>query len=259
MAFVAGVVGSTRSSESVICAAMDRRAFLAAAGGTTASVLFQVSNPSGSVSHAADAVEYTLPPLPYPYDALEPYIDAETMKIHHDKHHKAYMNKLNGIVDKVDAIKSPTIENLETALKDIGSIKDDSVKKTLRNNGGGYYNHILYFEEMSQNGAREPSGKLADEITKEFGSFTEFKSKFTNAAVGQFGSGWAWLYRDGKTGKLAVRGYANQDSPLLDGHKPVLGCDVWEHAYYLKYNNRRPEYVEAWWNVVNWDVVAARA
>jgi len=255
-------VGSRRASsrrQTCMSAGIDRRDFLAASGAAVLGWILPEVQKGQKKAVAANSVEYSLPPLPYPYDALEPYIDRETMKLHHDKHFKAYMDKLNAALPSVSSAKQATTEELEGVLSGLDTIGDAKVKTTVRNNGGGYYNHTVFFETMSKGSEnRKPSGKLADEINSQFGSFDEFKKQFTAAATSQFGSGWAWLYRDGKTGKLAVKSYANQDSPLLDGHKPILGCDVWEHAYYLKYNNRRPEYVDAWWNVVNWEAVEKR-
>lgn len=194
---------------------------------------------------------HTLPDLPYPTDALEPYIDARTMEIHHDKHHAAYVNNLNAALEKHPELQSKSIEDL---LRGINSVPED-IRTAVRNNGGGHANHSLFWTLMSPNGGGKPSGALAQDIDSTFGSFDAFKEKFSNAGKGQFGSGWAWLGLD-QNGKLHVAGTPNQDSPYMQGHVPILGLDVWEHAYYLKYQNKRPDYIEAWWNVVNWDQVA---
>lgn len=186
---------------------------------------------------------FELPDLPYPFDALEPTIDARTMEIHHDKHHLAYTNNLNA------AIKGTELENL--TIEEILARGVDGLPAAVRNNGGGYYNHNIFWTLMSPNGGGEPTGELADAITSTFGSFEDFKKKFAAAGATQFGSGWSWLVVK-PDGSLEVYGLPNQDSPLMTGDQPILGVDVWEHAYYLKYQNRRPEYLEAWWNVVNW-------
>lgn len=194
---------------------------------------------------------FSLPELGYNFDALEPHIDAKTMEIHHGKHHAAYVAKLNEALEKAE-LKAKPIEQL------LGSIKDipESVRTTVQNNGGGHHNHSLFWESMKPGGATAPQANLSEAISYSFNSFDNFKVKLAEAAVGRFGSGWAWLAKDGD--KLVVYSTANQDSPLMEGKTPLLGLDVWEHAYYLKYQNRRPEYIEAWWNVVNWDVVASR-
>jgi Fe-Mn family superoxide dismutase len=194
---------------------------------------------------------YEVPALPYAPDALEPHIDAQTMSIHHDKHHQAYVDKVN------DALKGTEWEDkpIEEVVKNLSSIPDDK-RGPVRNNGGGHYNHSLFWESMSPDGGGAPSGDLASAIDEAFGSFDAFKEKFEAAGVGQFGSGWAWLVLDG--GKVAVTSTPNQDNPITDGKTPLLGNDVWEHAYYLKYQNKRPDYLKAWWNTVNWDKVAER-
>lgn len=194
---------------------------------------------------------FELPALPYPNNALEPHIDARTMEIHHGKHHAAYTNNLNNAVAGTD-LESKSIEEI---LRNLNSVPEN-IRTTVRNNGGGYANHNLFWQVMSPNGGGEPSGELANAINQAFGSFSAFKDEFTKAASGRFGSGWAWLVVDG--GRLSVTSTANQDSPLMDGKTPILGLDVWEHAYYLNYQNRRPDYIAAWWNVVNWDEVARR-
>lgn len=196
---------------------------------------------------------FQLSPLPYANDALEPYIDARTMSIHHDKHHAAYTNNLNAALEGHDKLAAKSIEEI---LGNLDAVPE-SIRTAVRNNGGGFANHNLFWETIGPNGGGEPSGALASAIDKAFGGFDAFKEKFSKAAATRFGSGWAWLYVDGN-GDLAVGSTPNQDTPLMDGNTPVLGLDVWEHAYYLNYQNRRPDYVSAWWNVVNWDAVAAR-
>ena len=194
---------------------------------------------------------YSVPPLPYDYAALEPTIDEETMKLHHDKHHQAYVDKAN------DALAGTEFEDkpVDEVLQSLSSLPDDK-QAVVRNNGGGHANHTLFWESMSPDGGGEPSGDLADAINGAFGSFDQFKEQFEANGVGQFGSGWTWLVLDG--GQLKLEKTPNQDSPVTGGQTPLLGNDVWEHAYYLKYQNRRPEYLKAWWNVVNWDKVAER-
>lgn len=193
---------------------------------------------------------FELPPLPYANDALEPHIDARTMEIHHDKHHAGYTNKLNAALEG-HGMDGKSIEDI---LRNIDDCPDD-IKTAVRNNGGGYANHSLFWRTMGPNGGGSPTGELADAINEACGSFDAFKEKFASAATGRFGSGWAWLCCD-KDGKLSVTSTPNQDSPYMNGMTPLLGLDVWEHAYYLKYQNRRPDYVSAFWNVVNWDAVA---
>jgi Fe-Mn family superoxide dismutase len=197
-------------------------------------------------------VAIELPKLPYDYAALEPTIDEATMKLHHDKHHQAYITKLNGAIEKHPELGTKDPEDL---LRDLASVPDD-VRGVVRNNGGGHVNHTMFWEIMKPGGGGEPTGKIAEKIKEDFGSFEDFKTKFNEAGVNQFGSGWAWLVLEG--GKLKVLGLPNQDSPLSQGLYPILGNDVWEHAYYLKYNNRRPDYLAAWWAVVNWDEVNKR-
>jgi len=193
---------------------------------------------------------YSVPPLPYAYDALEPHIDKATMEYHHDKHHQAYVDKVNAALEGTDLADAP-IEQVLTSLDSLGE------KKTaVKNNGGGHYNHTLFWENMSADGGGEPSGALADAINSAFGSFSDFQAKLKETGVNQFGSGWSWLVKD--SSGLAIVGSANQDCPLSNGQTPLLGVDVWEHAYYLKYQNRRPDYIDAWWNVVNWAKVAER-
>lgn len=194
---------------------------------------------------------YEVPALPYPYNALEPHIDEETMKLHHDKHHQAYVDKVNAALEGTEWADRP----IEEVVKNLAQIPEDK-RGPVRNNGGGHYNHTLFWESMGPDSGGEPSGELADAINSAFGSFDEFKSKFEAAGVGQFGSGWAWLIHDGSG--LAITSTANQDNPITDGKTPLLGNDVWEHAYYLKYQNRRPEYLAAWWNTVDWSKAAER-
>jgi superoxide dismutase, Fe-Mn family len=192
---------------------------------------------------------FELPPLPYAYDALEPHIDQRTMEIHHDKHHAGYTKKLNAALEGHDAATKP----IEEILASLDSLPAE-VQIAVRNNGGGYANHSLFWEIMSPDGGGAPTGELADAINSTFGSFDAFKEQFASAATGQFGSGWAWLAVD-SSGNLLVYGTPNQDSPYMAGHTPIMGLDVWEHAYYLNYQNKRGDYVSAWWNVVNWDKV----
>ena len=194
---------------------------------------------------------FALPPLPYEFGALEPHIDAQTMEIHHDRHHQAYINNVNAAIEKHPELGSKSIEDL---LGDLNAIPED-IRTVVRNNGGGHYNHSLFWEIMGPNGGGEPTGAVGAAITSTFGDYATFKETLTKAAVGQFGSGWGWLVKDG-SGKLSIFGRPNQDTPLSEGLTPVLGVDVWEHAYYLKYQNRRPDYIDAWWNVVNWAKVA---
>ena len=196
---------------------------------------------------------FTLPPLPYDYTALEPHIDEQTMRIHHDKHHAAYVNNLNAALEGHADLQSKTVEQILGKLNDV----PEQIRTAVRNNGGGHLNHTLFWEWMQPGGAREPAGALGDAINRSFGGFPAFKEQFGKACVGRFGSGWGWLTLDAK-GTLAIESTPNQDSPVMDGKTPILGCDVWEHAYYLKYQNRRPDYVAAWWNVVNWTEVAKR-
>lgn len=196
---------------------------------------------------------YQLPDLPYDFDALEPHIDARTMEIHHDRHHAGYTRKVNAALEDYPDVAAKPIEEV---LRNIESVPAD-VRTAVRNNGGGYANHSLFWEVMSPDGGGEPTGALANAINDAFGSFDAFKEEFSNAAGGRFGSGWAWLAVDG-FGNLEVTSTPNQDSPYMDGLTPILGIDVWEHAYYLKYQNNRGDYVSAWWNVVNWSEVAQR-
>jgi Fe-Mn family superoxide dismutase len=193
---------------------------------------------------------YSLPQLPYSYDALEPYIDKMTMEIHHTKHHQAYVNNLNSALEKYSEFHNLELEEI---LKNLDQLPEE-IKTAVRNNGGGHYNHSLFWEIMGPNGGGEPKGKLKEEIEKNFGSFEEFKKLFSETAIKHFGSGWAWLVITPDK-KLKVYSLLNQDNPLMNGDIPIMGLDVWEHAYYLKYQNRRAEYVEAWWHFVNWDKI----
>jgi Fe-Mn family superoxide dismutase len=197
--------------------------------------------------------KYELPALPYSTDALEPHIDARTMEIHHGRHHKTYVDKLNAALEGHADLASQSIEALIANIEKV----PENIRGAVRNNGGGHVNHSLFWQIMSPDGGGEPTGELAGAINDTFGSFEKFQEEFANAAINRFGSGWAWLVVE-KDGNLAVINTLNQDSPLMDGHTPVLGLDVWEHAYYLKYQNKRPDYIQAWWNVVHWDEVNKR-
>ena len=204
---------------------------------------------------AAPSDPFTLPPLPYAFDALEPHIDARTMEIHHDRHHKAYVDNLNKAVRQMPwGGRDPDFSYLEN--KWLKNPKFLSENAAVRNNGGGHYNHSLFWQMMKKNGGGEPKAELAKVIEKNFGNFADFKTKFTEAATKVFGSGWAWLVSH--EGKLAIESTPNQDTPLSTGKQPLIGLDVWEHAYYLKYQNKRADYITAWWNLVNWDFVAER-
>ena len=195
---------------------------------------------------------HSLPPLPYAFNALEPHIDARTMEIHHGKHHQAYVTNLNAALDKHPELHEKSIEDL---LKGIASVPDD-IRQAVINNGGGHANHSMFWEIMGPGGGGAPTGAIADAITSSFGGFDKLKEEVKKAAVGRFGSGWAWVIDNG--GKLVVESTANQDSPLMTGKKVVFGIDVWEHAYYLHYQNRRPDYIDAWWNVINWAEINKR-
>jgi superoxide dismutase, Fe-Mn family len=196
---------------------------------------------------------FELPPLPYDYSALEPYIDTQTMQLHHDKHHQTYVTNVNNALQGHDQLATMSVDDL---LRNIHQVPE-SIRTAVRNNAGGHSNHSMFWNIMKPNGGGEPTGDLASAIQQAFGSFDAFKTAFNDAGTKRFGSGWAWLVLD-SSGKLQVISTANQDSPLMEGLHPVMGNDVWEHAYYLKYQNRRPEYLNAWWNVVNWDEVARR-
>ena len=196
---------------------------------------------------------FELPPLPYPYDALEPHIDAMTMQIHHDKHHAAYVANANKALEAHPELAGKTVEDLLWGIEQV----PEDVRTVLRNNAGGHANHSIFWTIMGPGGGGNPSGRIADSIKTTFGGYDQFKEQLTKAAVGQFGSGWAWLVAD-RQGKLSVRGFPNQDSPYMSELTPLLGVDVWEHAYYLKYQNRRPDYLAAWWNTVQWSAVEDR-
>jgi Fe-Mn family superoxide dismutase len=244
--------------------AFNRRHFLSLLGATTGAAALGVI---GFRHEAADAAgwfgsekslvaqngAFTLPPLPYDYNALEPYIDAETMQFHHDKHHAAYVKNLNAAVDQYPDLKLLTAEEL---LRQIDTVPQ-AIRQTVINNGGGHVNHSMFWEIMSPNGGGEPTGPVAGAIRATFGSFDAFKKTFNEAGTKRFGSGWAWLVMT-PDGKLEVTSTGNQDSPLMQGLYPIMGNDVWEHAYYLKYRNKRDEYLNAWWNVVNWEEVNRR-
>ncbi len=196
---------------------------------------------------------FELPPLPYDYAALEPHIDEQTMHLHHDKHHQAYVTNVNNALQGHSQFENLAVEDLMRRINEV----PENIRTAVRNNGGGHVNHSMFWKIMKPNGGGEPTGALAQAITQTFGSFDQFKAAFNDAGTKRFGSGWAWLVMD-KSGKLQVTSTANQDSPFMDGLFPIMGNDVWEHAYYLKYQNRRGDYLNAWWNVVNWDEVAKR-
>lgn len=217
------------------------------------SCAFADPNTSSSKNAQNTSDTIILPPLPYDYDALEPHIDARTMKFHHDKHHGGYVRNLNAALEKHPKLKQKSVEEL---LGNLNSVPAD-IRNTIRNNGGGHVNHSMFWKIMKPNGGGEPTGAIASAINENFGSFTEFKDQFNEAGAKRFGSGWAWLVRN-KNGKLEVMSTANQDSPFSQGKYPIVGNDVWEHAYYLNYQNRRMDYLKAWWNLVNWDEVNQR-
>jgi superoxide dismutase, Fe-Mn family len=241
---------------------MKRREFLAASSIAWVALsnaerlgarLFSGGEPAKSESESIPkekAMPFTVPPLPYGFDALEPHIDAKTMEIHHDKHHGTYVTNLNKALDGRPDLQSKSIDDL---LKDLDAVPE-SIRGAVRNNGGGHWNHSLFWTLMKKGGGGQPKGDLAAAITSSFGSFSAFQEKFSAAGIGRFGSGWAWLIV--KDGKLAIDSTPNQDTPYFLGGKAVLGLDVWEHAYYLKYQNLRADYIKAWWNVVNWDKAA---
>ena len=195
---------------------------------------------------------FTLPPLPYDFAALEPHIDAKTMEIHHGKHHQTYVNNLNTAVEKAPELAKKSLDDL---MRNVGTLPE-AVRTAVRNNGGGHWNHSMFWQIMAPKAGGEPGGKLGQAITTAFGDFAKFREQFSAAGVGRFGSGWAWLINNG--GKLSITNTPNQDNPLMEGRKAIVGLDVWEHAYYLKYQNRRPDYINAWWNVVNWREVEKR-
>ncbi|HHY84570.1 MAG TPA: superoxide dismutase [Verrucomicrobia bacterium] len=228
--------------------ALKHSALAALAAAATPSVLAQ---PAPAASATAQSGPFTLPLLPYPVDALEPHIDAKTMEIHHGRHHAGYVNNLNKALSQA-SVRADSVEDL---LKDLNSVPE-SIRTAVRNNGGGHYNHSLFWQMMKKGGGGEPRGDLAKAIAAKFGGLDKFKQEFASAAGSRFGSGWAWLVL--ANGQLQVESTPNQDSPISQGRIPLLGIDVWEHAYYLKYQNRRADYVNAWWNVVNWDFVTER-
>ncbi len=242
---------------------MNRRKFLVGTGiagagllgasGSAASLLRAGTTETfeSNLTPEEKTVAFTVPPLTYSFDALEPFIDAKTMEIHHDKHHGAYVTNLNKALEGQAALQSKSLDDL---LKGLDAVPEN-IRNAVRNNGGGHWNHSLFWTLMKKGGGGEPKGDLGAAITAAFGSFADFQTKFAAAAMGRFGSGWAWLFF--KDGKLTIDSTANQDTPLSTGGKVVLGLDVWEHAYYLKYQNVRADYVKAWWNVVNWDAAAA--
>lgn len=239
---------------------LNRRNFLFLLGTGTGAVALGAWRSSGLMGAAwADQASsggekaFEVPPLPYAYNALEPHIDAQTMRFHHDKHHATYVKNLNAAVEKHPALKGKSAEQI---LRDIDSVPED-VRTMVRNNGGGHVNHTMFWSIMSPDGGGEPTGALASAIASTFGSFAAFKQQFNTAGEKRFGSGWAWLVRT-PDGKLQVTSTPNQDSPLIEGNYPIMGNDVWEHAYYLKYQNRRADYLNAWWNVVNWDEINKR-
>jgi superoxide dismutase, Fe-Mn family len=195
---------------------------------------------------------FELPPLPYAFNALEPHIDAQTMEIHHDRHHATYVNTVNGAIEKHPELGEKSIEEL---LGNLSGVPED-IRTVVRNHGGGHFNHSIFWTLMGAGGGGEPGGAVADAINQAFGDFAAFKDTLSKAAIGQFGSGWGWAFLAG--GKLQVKGFPNQDNPIMEGGVPIIGVDVWEHAYYLKYQNKRPDYVAAWWNTVNWGAVEER-
>jgi Fe-Mn family superoxide dismutase len=225
-------------------------ATVACAAASTLNTIAQPS-PAPAAPTATPSGPFTVPPLPYAYDALEPYIDAQTMHLHHDKHHATYVANLNKAVAGSEVASWP----VEKLLQELAMVPE-GVRTTIRNNGGGHYNHSLFWQMMKKGGGGEPAAELAKAIDSAFGSFGAFKDGFTKAALGQFGSGWAWLTAD--NGKLKIEATANQDSPISQGRTPLLGIDVWEHAYYLKYQNKRADYITAWFNVINWDFVSGQ-
>jgi Fe-Mn family superoxide dismutase len=230
---------------------LNRRQVLKAAGAGAASLALARLTPFAAARDSSSG--FTLPKLPYAYDALEPHIDAKTMEIHHDKHHAAYVNNLNAALKDHPELQKKKLTELLTDTQSL----PEAIRQAVINNGGGDFNHTLFWHFMAPNAGGQPSGAVAKDIDSAFGSFDKFVAKFNDAAMKRFGSGWAWLVVDGKGG-LEVVSTANQDSPISSGKTPVLGNDVWEHAYYLKYQNRRLDYVKAWWNVVNWPFVAER-
>lgn len=237
---------------------LNRRHFLFLLGASAGafaldSCAFAQNAPSANQTSPAKTGAIELPPLPYPYEALEPHIDAATMRFHHDKHHETYVKNLNAALDKHPELKNTSVEQL---LRDLNSVPED-IRTTVRNNGGGHVNHSMFWRIMKPKGGGEPTGAIAEAINQNFGSFAAFKKQFNQNGAARFGSGWVWLVRN-QDGKLEVTTTPNQDSPLTFGKYPIMGNDVWEHAYYLKYQNRRPDYLDAWWNVLNWDEINKR-
>ncbi|WP_242038175.1 superoxide dismutase [Chroococcidiopsis sp [FACHB-1243]] len=232
-----------------------RRNFLFLLGATAGAYAVETytSHNSAWAQTPSASGDFKLPPLPYDYKALEPHIDAQTMRIHHDRHHATYVKNLNAAIAKYPKFKGQTAEQL---IQKLDSLPQD-IRMTIRNNGGGHVNHSMFWEIMSPKGGGQPTGEIASVIKKNFGSFANFQQQFNQAGEKQFGSGWAWLVRT-PDGKFQVTSSANQDSPLMEGNYPIMGNDVWEHAYYLKYRNRRAEYLKAWWNVVNWQEINQR-
>ena len=236
---------------------LNRRHFLFLLGASTGvfaldTYAFAQNAPSGTQPRPNTGV-IQLPPLPYAYEALEPHIDAATMRFHHDKHHAAYVKNLNAALDKHPELKSKSVESL---LANLDNVPED-IRKIVRNNGGGHVNHSMFWRIMKPQGGGEPTGAIGSAINQNFGNFAAFKKQFNEAGTSRFGSGWVWLVRN-KDNKLEVTTTPNQDSPISEGQYPIMGNDVWEHAYYLKYQNRRPDYLDAWWNVLNWDEINKR-
>lgn len=234
-------------------ASLTRRKLLGHLALVTASTSAFLRRSSASQNPVASSGPFSLPALPYAYDALEPYIDAETMQIHHDKHHQAYVNNLNKAIAAHPELGKQPVEML---IRNLSSVPED-IRTAVRNNGGGHYNHTLFWVTLKKNNAAGPGGELGKDVDRAFGSYPAFKDHFTKAALGVFGSGWAWLSLDANK-RLLIESTPNQDSPLTTGHQPVFGIDVWEHAYYLKYQNKRADYVAAFFNVINWDAVNER-
>ncbi|MGB8698097.1 MAG: superoxide dismutase [Thermosynechococcaceae cyanobacterium] len=227
--------------------------FLGIAQSATGGIKDSIQEIKTNVADIKKELPFVLLPLPYDYNALEPYIDTETMKLHHDKHHAAYVNNLNKAIEKHPELKD---KSLKALLKNLSQVPDD-IRTTVQNNGGGHYNHGLFWNSMSPKGGGQPTGPLAAAITNTFGGFAQFQQAFEAAGVSRFGSGWVWLVKNTQ-GNLEIITTPNQDTPLATGQVPILGNDLWEHAYYLKYQNRRPEYLKAWWNVVNWSEAGKR-
>jgi Fe-Mn family superoxide dismutase len=232
---------------------INRRDALKTLGASAAAVISGAILSPAEAAQAAASGPFTVPALGYAFDALEPYVDAQTMQIHHDKHHGAYVNNLNAAVSKAPELAKKSVEDLMASLASV----PETIRTAVRNNGGGHINHSLFWQIMTKNPGGKPAGELAKAIDKRFGGLASFQDQFTKAAMGVFGSGWAWLTVDGSK-ELAIESTPNQDNPWMAGKTPVLGIDVWEHAYYLKYQNRRAEYVAAWHNVINWDFVSER-